>query len=408
MPENIIQPAQLAQGQMIEGEDYEYAQGSYLERLKEELAALRNQYELQREHEKETSLLGERNMAILNSALAARGTIQGMRDAHIAKLKDSHGGQANAGVFYDKENEVWRTAQGDIAKFINKNQVKDPNALSSFLGWHEGIVELTDGKYLGEEGEEDSVDSKTDAEEQTGVETQSTIGTNQSNVGGTDDDEGGVVEEVTSSIQSEKPLALDYADMNTHELMNAIDPGNPKLDPELVKEFQRRTGLHVDGKFGPNTTAAWQDAMGITVDEELGDGAPDEEWTIIENENNNTGGNNNDTEGDTSSVSTEVNGSNTNNDASQTSEGESGDDSQKTFNEMYEESVTKLKTDSKLKLDASLLNNEAVQSSTIVVNSGNTIIKDTKIIDQKLLDKNQLSEYEKLKKKYPNSIKDGF
>ena len=168
MPENIIQPAQLAQGQMIEGEDYEYAQGSYLERLKEELAALQNQYELQREHEKETSLLGERNMAILNSALAARGTIQGMRDAHIAKLKDSHGGQANAGVFYDKENEVWRTAQGDIAKFINKNQVKDPNSLSSFLGWHEGIVELTDGKYLEEEGEKDSVDSKTDAEDKLG------------------------------------------------------------------------------------------------------------------------------------------------------------------------------------------------------------------------------------------------
>ena len=46
--------------------------------------------------------------------------------------------------------------------------------------------------------------------------------------------------------------------------------------------------------------------------------------------------------------------------------------------------------------------------NTLIGGNNNTIIKDTKIKDQKLLDKNQLSEYEKLKKKYPNSIKDGF
>tara|TARA_R110002020_G_scaffold318317_3_gene533960 strand:+ start:7266 stop:8417 length:1152 start_codon:yes stop_codon:yes gene_type:complete len=383
MPENIIQPAQLAQGQMVEGEDYEYKQGSYLDELREELAMLRNQYELDREHERENSLLGERNMAILNSALAARGTIQGMRDAHLNKIKANLGGNANSGITYDEESGTWITATGEKAKYINKSKISEPNLFSSLMGWNEGIVELQDGQVPKEEDE--GVEEYSD---ETGVETKSTITANQDPTTGTEEGTE-ELEDVTSAIQSEKPMSLEYKDMSTSDLITQIDPSDSGMDPELVKEFQRRTGLSVDGKFGKNTTAAWQDAMGIRVDEELGDEKPDEEWTKIE-ENNKT---NNASSGNEPVNNEDYSGESVNVDENEDYSGESVEENT-TYSQLYDESISLLK-DKPLYIEPKT----SIIDNTQVVNQGNLNI------DDKLANP---SKYELLKKKYPNSILQGY
>tara|TARA_R110002012_G_scaffold7562_5_gene35271 strand:- start:7169 stop:8353 length:1185 start_codon:yes stop_codon:yes gene_type:complete len=278
MPENIISPPQLTDGQgMVEGEDYEYAHGSRLQALKEQLAAQAHQYELEREHEAKYGLFGERNMAILNAALSSGKFVKNMRDEHIAGLKRSFGGESQAGVTWDDKDKLWRTAEGHVATYINKDKVQEISPFgklaNNLLGYHSGILELKDGQVQ-------KIDKEDNKELDSNTEDVNTEG-----------EEG---EEVVSKLVSEQvnnSNNISVNELNTLDIANQIDPSNADVDS--VKEFQRRVmgmkeGDAGFGVFGPKTTKAWQNVKGLYVDEELGDLKPDAAWeeSSEENENN--------------------------------------------------------------------------------------------------------------------------
>ena len=105
------------------GTEYEYQYGSYADMLEKQLAAIRNQAELEEKRSKEEGLLGTRNMAILNAALTGRGVVEGMRERYITqKINDAGGiGKQRETWDYDKESGFW----GGVGRAV--------------FGWQKGI-----------------------------------------------------------------------------------------------------------------------------------------------------------------------------------------------------------------------------------------------------------------------------
>ena len=96
---------------------------------------------------------------MLNAALSGQQMLGNYRDRQIQKLKDKHAGQSMGGVTRDDKDGVWRTADNEIATFVNRDKVEQLTGWDKFgediLGWHSGIVEMQDGKVVKTEGSND-------------------------------------------------------------------------------------------------------------------------------------------------------------------------------------------------------------------------------------------------------------
>ena len=138
----------------VQGEDYEYDVGSISQHYQDELAALTHQQELKEEYDRVNSPLGERNMAILSTLISSREVVNNIRNDYIDNKIREAGTMANAGVNYDEKTGQWLTTSGDPANFTFKTNVSDSTfwekGAEKLLGWHQGIVQLTDGKYVPE------------------------------------------------------------------------------------------------------------------------------------------------------------------------------------------------------------------------------------------------------------------
>ena len=87
--------------------DYEYDYGSYGDLLDKQLAAIRTKAELKAEEAKADSLLGTRNMAVLNTALAGRDFLEKSRERYImGKIKDEGGVGKQAEFISDEEYQA--------------------------------------------------------------------------------------------------------------------------------------------------------------------------------------------------------------------------------------------------------------------------------------------------------------
>jgi len=151
------------------GEDYEYVFGTYRQQLMEELELLNRQKELEDEHERKYGLLGERNMAILNTALSGRKMLEGFRDSYVNRMITDQGGIGNAGVTFNKETNQWEDASGEAATWVSRDKIEEmgfwDNAKKDLLGWHSGIVKLEDGQHPTPVSKQTSSDKNTESAE---------------------------------------------------------------------------------------------------------------------------------------------------------------------------------------------------------------------------------------------------
>tara|TARA_Y100000401_G_scaffold47601_1_gene36758 strand:+ start:17041 stop:18321 length:1281 start_codon:yes stop_codon:yes gene_type:complete len=127
------------------GKEYEYEDGYYLEMLKAQLEAMKNQFEKHQEEQEEDGILGTKNMETLNSILTIRGATESFRDSYVRKKIQMQGG------FHTMEDPSapgsGKTIDGSDAKWTFKKGNTLSKAAEIGLGWSRGI-EAVDGQEL--------------------------------------------------------------------------------------------------------------------------------------------------------------------------------------------------------------------------------------------------------------------
>lgn len=127
------------------GTEYEYEDGYYLEMLKAQLEAMKNQFEKHQEEQEKEGLLGTNNMDTLNSILTIRGATESFRDSYVRKKIQMQGG------FHTMEDPSapgsGKTIDGSDAKWTFKKGNTLSKAAEIGLGWSRGI-EAVDGEEL--------------------------------------------------------------------------------------------------------------------------------------------------------------------------------------------------------------------------------------------------------------------
>tara|TARA_Y100001973_G_scaffold28904_1_gene43533 strand:+ start:11904 stop:13154 length:1251 start_codon:yes stop_codon:yes gene_type:complete len=308
-PDRLINPSN-PDATRVAGEDYEYIYGTYAKQFQEQLEAMKAQKELLEEDRRENSLFGERNMAILNMALAARDTTQSIRDKYIQNRRDSLGTISNMGTKVDERETImqggeeiknpnfgkWITADGDTASFVPKEAVTEltawEKAKENLFGWKAGDIKLDDG----------SVPTKAEVKKKVkpkmfgpgGVFGRKKAYADNSVVGDSEemyDDTGNpVTSDVTIETPSDGDKIIDPVvdtsppvdENNSYSLAKKISSGTATRDEVL--NFQENVGIDVDGMIGNQTMGASLDVLGIS-DDSSADLPPDKEWTNISTSN---------------------------------------------------------------------------------------------------------------------------